>query len=362
MVPDQLRISDGWVRCGRCEEVFDGRAQLQTPPAHSDGPPPTGPQTGHLAATEKSPESAADVAESMVPAKTPDKTVTVSESKQGYDWSGVLDQGTSDTPANASEGVSASAGDSGNVPEVDVPTDPLLEISPGEKHGEIEPQTPSDFDIVPLAERETDQPGVPEPADAAPPPVRYVQSDVALVPAGDDSKFSFLSVNAAGQPDSSRSSFVLPVLAAALALLLGGQALVHERNLIATSFPSSRSMLETVCEGWGCTLEPLRRIESVVIDSSSFIKVRGDVFRLNFSLKNSGALEIAAPALELTLTDSQDETLARKILYPEQYLALSSPAKVLSSGLNVEATIPVQVKTPLNPQRVAGYRLLAFYP
>src|SRR3990167_9393138 len=29
VVPDQLRVSDGWVRCGQCSEVFDANANLQ---------------------------------------------------------------------------------------------------------------------------------------------------------------------------------------------------------------------------------------------------------------------------------------------------------------------------------------------
>ena len=35
VVPDQLRISEGWVRCGQCEEIFDAQANLQqaVPPA-----------------------------------------------------------------------------------------------------------------------------------------------------------------------------------------------------------------------------------------------------------------------------------------------------------------------------------------
>src|SRR5512133_2289177 len=34
VVPDQLRISEGWVRCGQCDEIFDaGLHLLQTPPA-----------------------------------------------------------------------------------------------------------------------------------------------------------------------------------------------------------------------------------------------------------------------------------------------------------------------------------------
>ena len=28
VVPDQLRISDGWVRCGQCGEIFDASQQL----------------------------------------------------------------------------------------------------------------------------------------------------------------------------------------------------------------------------------------------------------------------------------------------------------------------------------------------
>ncbi|HEX5738645.1 MAG TPA: zinc-ribbon domain-containing protein, partial [Hydrogenophaga sp.] len=35
VVPDQLKISDGWVRCGHCADVFDATLHLETwvPPA-----------------------------------------------------------------------------------------------------------------------------------------------------------------------------------------------------------------------------------------------------------------------------------------------------------------------------------------
>ncbi len=29
VVPDQLRVSDGWVRCGQCDEVFDATLHMQ---------------------------------------------------------------------------------------------------------------------------------------------------------------------------------------------------------------------------------------------------------------------------------------------------------------------------------------------
>lgn len=49
VVEDQLRVSEGWVRCGRCAEVFDAREQLfdidleappPWPPVNPDGPAP----------------------------------------------------------------------------------------------------------------------------------------------------------------------------------------------------------------------------------------------------------------------------------------------------------------------------------
>ena len=45
VVADQLRISDGWVRCGRCQEVFDAKLSLQelNPPPEPATPSPPEP-------------------------------------------------------------------------------------------------------------------------------------------------------------------------------------------------------------------------------------------------------------------------------------------------------------------------------
>ena len=41
VVADQLKVSQGWVRCGHCSDVFDASLHLQSTPAPalSDGPP-----------------------------------------------------------------------------------------------------------------------------------------------------------------------------------------------------------------------------------------------------------------------------------------------------------------------------------
>lgn len=40
VVPDQLRISEGWVRCGKCEEIFDASAHMQETLPHDEGAAP----------------------------------------------------------------------------------------------------------------------------------------------------------------------------------------------------------------------------------------------------------------------------------------------------------------------------------
>ncbi|MDE2617630.1 MAG: zinc-ribbon domain-containing protein, partial [Burkholderiales bacterium] len=41
VVPDQLRISEGWVRCGKCEEIFDASAHMHEAVAPiADAPAP----------------------------------------------------------------------------------------------------------------------------------------------------------------------------------------------------------------------------------------------------------------------------------------------------------------------------------
>ncbi|WP_312303603.1 DUF3426 domain-containing protein, partial [Pulveribacter sp.] len=151
---------------------------------------------------------------------------------------------------------------------------------------------------------------------------------------------------------------LLALLALALAALLAGQAALHQRDALSARYPQARAALQQLCARLGCTLQPPRDISAVVIDSSSFLKARGDASRyeLQVALKNTAAHPVAMPLLELTLTDAQDQVLVRRVLRPEGELGAApelAPAAVWS------ATAPVQLEggTP-----VAGYRLLAFYP
>jgi predicted Zn finger-like uncharacterized protein len=70
VVADQLKISDGWVRCGSCAEVFDARLSMQpwTEPAPTEpNPEPVGVDEVADAGLEAEPQAAAPAAEVSPP-------------------------------------------------------------------------------------------------------------------------------------------------------------------------------------------------------------------------------------------------------------------------------------------------------
>jgi hypothetical protein len=145
------------------------------------------------------------------------------------------------------------------------------------------------------------------------------------------------------------------VLAAALA----AQVAVHDRDRLAAANPVLRPWLLRLCEAFHCRVEPPRHIDTLAIESSSFNKLRGDAYRLNFTLKNQAATEVAMPALELTLTDGQDQPVIRRVLLPGDFAP--GPA-VIAAASDWSGSLALALNANGSASRIAGYRLLAFYP
>jgi hypothetical protein len=151
----------------------------------------------------------------------------------------------------------------------------------------------------------------------------------------------------------------LGLLSSVLLLALLGQVVLHERDRIAASEPSLKPWLLAFCDQLNCTLSPLRKIESIVIDTATFTKIRGDSYRLNLTVKNNAALALALPAIELTLTDSLDQPVIRRVFLPEE---LGIKTEALAAGREWSVSLAMAVNAADSSNRVAGYRVLAFYP
>ena len=160
-----------------------------------------------------------------------------------------------------------------------------------------------------------------------------------------------------------------------LAALLLVQAVVQNRDRLLAHEPRLEPLLVGICQQLQCELAPLRQIDAMVIDSSSFNKTASDSFRLSFTLKNTASSAVALPALEVTLTDTQDKALIRRVLMPAEFGA--ADGGVLGAGQDFAGLVSLQVSGGAGasagsgsaeaspngaPLRVAGYRLLAFYP
>lgn len=151
----------------------------------------------------------------------------------------------------------------------------------------------------------------------------------------------------------------LIVVLLALLAFLAAQILLKERDRVAAVQPAMLPVLQALCVAAGCSVSPLRQIESVLIDSSSFSRVRGDDYRLGFSLKNTAAIDIAMPAIELSLTDPQDQPIVRRVIQPTDFGARSA---ALAAASVWTGSLALTVQPGAGSDRIAGYRLLAFYP
>ena len=127
---------------------------------------------------------------------------------------------------------------------------------------------------------------------------------------------------------------------------------------LAATAPALYPLLAALCVPLACRISAPRQIEALAIESSSFTSVKPGVYVLHAVLKNAVPLELATPALEISLTDTQDQALLRKVLLPMD--VFGKPQISGSSELSVN--LPLGVQSDAVVTKIAGYKLLAFYP
>ncbi len=153
-----------------------------------------------------------------------------------------------------------------------------------------------------------------------------------------------------------RVRMTLWLSATVLVLLLIFQGALHNRDLLSVAFPAVRSALVASCDLLRCVIAPHRDIASVFVEGSSFNRIQGEKYQFSLTLRNSSNFDVEAPAIELTLTDLQDQTVIRRVLLAAE---LSMP-DTLQPSQEWSATSTISVGPGI--ARIAGYRVLAFYP
>jgi len=181
------------------------------------------------------------------------------------------------------------------------------------------------------------------------------QGSAEAVPLGEEPSF----VRAARRKAFWRKPLVRVGLSLLSLLLLAGlllQLAVQERHYLAAVAPQARAPLAALCDLLQCRIGPYRHIASVVVDGSSFQKLKGEDYQFSLTLRNRADHAVEMPAVELTLTDAQDQPVLRRVLRAED---LAAPAELLAQA---EWSVTVPVQMALGGARITGYRVLAFYP
>lgn len=156
-----------------------------------------------------------------------------------------------------------------------------------------------------------------------------------------------------------RWPFVLVALLLVLALL--GQVIFHFRSELATALPSLRPLLTSASQALGRDLPLPRHVELISIEVSGLQNdpAHGNLLVLNATLRNRAAYGQAYPSLELSLTDTQDAAVARRVFSPADYLSPKTPA---NQPFAANSDLTVRLWIEAREIAAAGYRLYVFYP
>ncbi len=353
---DQLKLRAGLVRCGACKQIFNGIENLlrpedvaPTPPSASEPSPPASPPESPAI-----PDIPIQGASAIVPsesAEVPTKPFESTTEAQGV---------PEEAPAAATI----------PTPEPEEIDNPLLRMTLMDfTHAA---QKTSDVDTGQATEQASDQPDPLERVidDLQRKPWRRVESegeadsDTDPLDLADNVEYEEPSFVRQGRRRQQVGRMLRISMTIALPFLLAGalaQSAYTFRDRLAAWFPQTKPLLSRTCTYIGCQVGLPMQIESVSIESSELQALAADqnTFSLVALLRNRGETVQAWPSIELTLNDSNEKALARRIIMPRDYLP--SPQEI-NTGFAPKSEQSIKLFFELAQLKASGYRVYLFYP
>lgn len=362
---DQLRVHDGFVRCGVCETVFNGWEAVQDQPASTRADPNISPVTNTTSDDRTAPHrEGGKRTSSTEPAgwQRPGNP-TMHREPQSTGFS-ALGEGAgparADPTAGGPEAQGVTSSTRGQPPTTQRErhsSSPATSVRPAPQVKR--PTARTRYQHEPYTEARYADPRYRDP--------RYASTEP------ESEGFSAVSRHRSSPTpvtERKRRSGLMAtvwqagVLLGLLVLLL--QLVVWWRTPIATHVPVVRPLLVNVCEALGCVVGYVRAPQYLTIESSSLRPAalddgrgRGERFVLEAVLRNRAPHPQPWPTLEVDLTDHSDTVVIRKGLSPHEYL--DSQAMDGPFPANSERRIAVELEKLTNIP-VSGYRLDLYFP
>lgn len=328
VVQDQLKVSEGWVRCGRCQQVFNALQNLFD--LEREAPPPWPPQASEAPktwdATLPVPPGSTP-APRPAPAPEPERAVAGDE---GID---------SDPSALSTQPLLRTASLDTTAP--DEPTAEDTGFEDARFNEDLLDEEEEDLEVFGASQLEP-MPSAFEPPHTSAtdlPPPRFIRE------AEQAARWNRPAV---------RVTLALLLVLSTLGLL--GQVGVHWRAEFAARWPESRVVLDPLCAALDCRILPPRRLERLSVDASGLtqLAVPGQ-YKLSVVLRNHGQTTVLLPAVELTLTNALGSVVARKVL-------TASELGAHQDSIGAGAELSLQALLGVGDAAIAGYTVDLFYP
>lgn len=145
---------------------------------------------------------------------------------------------------------------------------------------------------------------------------------------------------------------------AALALI--AQLIFAYRMTLAMEFPMLQPPMTRLCAQLGCDMPLPAQADRLRLEWSelTYVPDHPTLIQLSATLRNLAGYEQALPLLELTLTDNQEQIVARRIFRPHEYLASQEKnRKSLPAHDELHAFLQLETQA----LKSTGYSLYWFY-
>lgn len=366
---DQLKVSEGWVRCGRCDEVFSALEGLFD--LERESPPPLPASSAEDIVSHRDQAYAGSHREPEHVARPRLPTPLGRSTRSGafdQDLGRPAQEEDEDTVVRLSSSTARSRPSAAESDEAEVEgEDETLEesLAPGQSTHDGGPETVIGGSLadVDFADARHSSELLLDP-DAAGRPFEPGTAEAEALAIAEQARPAPGFVRKADsrarwQSPLARTGLTVLALLLALGLLL--QYVHHDRDLIAARWPAAEPALQAWCGIAGCTIQAPRQLADVRIESSkmtpapSAAGVADGAVRLSVVLRNHGAIRVLLPSLDVTLTDNAGRTVSRRALSPADF-GVTDP--VLPSG--AESTLQAVLDT--GERKAAGYTVDVFYP
>jgi hypothetical protein len=139
------------------------------------------------------------------------------------------------------------------------------------------------------------------------------------------------------------------------------QALYLFRVEIAARLPGLKPAMSKACAMLKCTIPLPQKIDQLSIESSELEAdpTQANIITLHAIMRSRALYPVAYPNIELTLTDTLDNAVARRNFAPADYIASKDE---ITHGLAANRDTSIRLHLNTTDLKPSGYRLFLFYP